>query len=196
MKITIIRHGESRGNVARRIQGKGDYPLTAKGKAQAKKVATWLSKHDIDLIYSSPSSRALDTATAIGKATGIPVITDDRLRPIDLGVLEGLPMEGLDPKNDRMWQKVKDMKNTHAHGGESVNDVIKRAEKFVHEITRQHAEQHVCIVTHNMTKRALVKILLNIPTHELANLRFPNTAVSVFTIANGSVTAIQLNTTV
>jgi probable phosphoglycerate mutase len=154
-----------------------------------------LDTQDIDIIYSSPAKRALETAVIISRTTKIPVLTDDRLQPIDMGILEVQDMTTLSNKMDAMWQSVKEMKNTHAHGGESVGDVIKRVRPFIADLVKEHPEHTICIVTHNMVKRALVKVLLDIPTKELAQLRFPNTAVSVFEIANGSVTATQLNTT-
>lgn len=193
MRLIIIRHGESEGNIKRIIQGAIDYPLTTSGKTQAENVAQWVQTQDVDAIYTSPASRAHETAIIIGHITGIPIIADERLRPINLGMLEGLPMEGLEPDKNTVWQDIKRMKETHAHGGESVGDVVKRAESFLHELTREPSENVVCVVTHNMTKRALVKVLLNISLEESAALRFPNTAVSVFDVAAGMVNTTQVN---
>jgi probable phosphoglycerate mutase len=193
MKLYIIRHGESEGNADQRIQGRKDYPLTEKGKEQAKKIGTWLETQNIDVVYTSPARRARETADIISHITKIPIVHDDRLQPIDMGILEVQQMETLSKEMDDLWQSIKAMEDTHTHGGESINDVIERVRPFLTELANEHAKHSVCIVTHNMVKRALVKILLAIPTPELSELRFPNTAVSVFEITNGSVTATQLN---
>ncbi|MEB3337525.1 MAG: histidine phosphatase family protein [Leptolyngbyaceae bacterium] len=63
MKLLFIRHAQSTGNQERRMQGHGDFALSASGKIQAEKLAqrllseSWWPTH----IYSSPLKRAVQT---------------------------------------------------------------------------------------------------------------------------------------
>lgn len=66
-KILIFRHGETDYNVEKRLQGFLDIPLNERGKRQAKELSEKLKAEKIDLMYSSPLSRALDTAKEILK---------------------------------------------------------------------------------------------------------------------------------
>jgi broad specificity phosphatase PhoE len=54
MQLLLIRHGQSEGNAARRIQGPEDEPLTELGRAQALALAKRLQQeHEIWALYSS-----------------------------------------------------------------------------------------------------------------------------------------------
>ena len=74
-KIYFVRHGESEWNVADKICGQTDIPLTQRGHEQA--VMTGESfvarKIKADMILYSPLLRAADTAKHISDITGIPV---------------------------------------------------------------------------------------------------------------------------
>lgn len=64
LKLLFIRHAQSTGNQQRRMQGQGDFELSAEGKAQAERLARRLvseSWHP-SCIYSSPLKRAAQTA--------------------------------------------------------------------------------------------------------------------------------------
>ena len=63
--IYIFRHGETDSNIEHRMQGWLDVPLNANGVAQARALAQKLADVRFDVVYSSPSSRALDTARAV-----------------------------------------------------------------------------------------------------------------------------------
>jgi broad specificity phosphatase PhoE len=64
LKLLFVRHGQSTGNVEKRMQGQGEYDLTPIGRAQATKLAHRLQSEDWHPthVYSSPLRRALQTA--------------------------------------------------------------------------------------------------------------------------------------
>ena len=72
MKITVIRHGETDWNAVGKIQGKTDIPLNTNGREQARITARLLSKHNIDVIISSPLKRAVETAEIISNMFTLP----------------------------------------------------------------------------------------------------------------------------
>ncbi len=65
--FVFLRHGESVGNVESRWQGQSDYPLTEKGRAQARALAERWKKEDVkfDLIITSTLARAQETAEIV-----------------------------------------------------------------------------------------------------------------------------------
>ncbi len=65
MKIFLARHGETEWNRINRFQGISDISLNAKGRDQAEALASALKDETIDAIYSSPLTRARETAKAI-----------------------------------------------------------------------------------------------------------------------------------
>ncbi len=87
-RIHIIRHGETEWNVKGKWQGHKDSPLTQLGKTQAHKVKNSITEQ-IDIAYSSPSNRAIDTAQIILNGTNQPIKTTPELKEISVGIWEG-----------------------------------------------------------------------------------------------------------
>lgn len=93
--ITFLRHGESVGNAEDRFQGQADFPLTDKGRAQARALAErWAAAgRTFDLCLASPLLRARQTAEAVAGAIGVPVEYDPVWMEIHNGKLAGLKDE-------------------------------------------------------------------------------------------------------
>lgn len=91
----LIRHGESVSNAAGRVQGQEDVELSALGLRQADAVAAWSrglvgpGGAGVDEIWSSPLSRARETAERIAAALGLPLRLDDTLRELHAGIFQG-----------------------------------------------------------------------------------------------------------
>lgn len=68
MKIFLIRHGETIGDVESRYGGSYDDNLTSKGEKQAAQLAKKLDK-DIEVIYFSPLKRSKETIEILKEST-------------------------------------------------------------------------------------------------------------------------------
>ena len=93
--ITILRHGESVGNLEGRFQGHADFPLTDKGRLQVQALAERWREDGItfDACISSPLLRARQTAEIICSALNIPIEFDPDWMEINNGMLAGLTHE-------------------------------------------------------------------------------------------------------
>ena len=80
MKLYIVRHGETDWNKARKIQGRSDIPLNEFGRHLARETAKGLADVHFDLCFTSPLSRAKETAQIILDGRDVPIIegTADR----------------------------------------------------------------------------------------------------------------------
>ena len=58
MKLYITRHGETMRNAEQRILGRTDDPLSEKGRQQALELAEKMKEVEVDIIFTSPLSRA------------------------------------------------------------------------------------------------------------------------------------------
>lgn len=94
MTILWLRHGETALNAARVMQP-ADTPLSAIGLAQAQAAARRLADVRPVAILSSDLPRALQTAEALARLTGLPVETDPLLQERNFGVLRGRPWDEL-----------------------------------------------------------------------------------------------------
>ena len=103
MILYIVRHGQTKWNVQKRLQGASDTDLNENGIALAKVTGEALKEVPFSCCFTSPLKRARDTAELVlgERKNSVPVYPDDRIREISFGVWEGqdsilLPQEMLD----------------------------------------------------------------------------------------------------
>lgn len=89
--ITLVRHGQTDWNLARRIQGSTDIPLNDTGRQHARDAAETLSAGVHQAIFASPLVRARETAQIIAGSLGLaePELLAD-LREREFGEAEGM----------------------------------------------------------------------------------------------------------
>jgi broad specificity phosphatase PhoE len=152
VELLLVRHGQTDWNLEGRYQGGVDVPLNAAGREQAEALATELSTRRIDVVYSSPLGRALDTAKAIAGRHGLEVRVDPRLQEIMLGEWEGMLVKRIAEQYPRLFQQwVEDPRLMRPPGGESIREVHDRAVAAVEEMTRRHPGSSLCLVSHKVT---------------------------------------------
>lgn len=62
MRLILVRHGQTDWNLKHLMQGMTDIPLNETGKMQAFNVKEKLKNVKLDICFSSPLSRAIETA--------------------------------------------------------------------------------------------------------------------------------------
>ena len=90
MRILLARHGETTANAEARFQGIRDYPLTARGRQQAERLAAMLAYHRPGRIYTSDLTRSRETAQPAARLLAVEPIALPVFREFSWGVLEGL----------------------------------------------------------------------------------------------------------
>lgn len=179
MKLIITRHGETEENVAGIIQGHLPGKLSANGINQVKKVALRLQGEKIDFIYSSDLNRAANTAKEIAKYhpnTKIEFV--ENLRERNLGEFQGRK------KSEFGWDaKVQKVTFIEPKNGETMEEVYKRAESFLHEILHKHHNDSVLFVCHGGVGKALVAVITGKSHTEMKLVEsLQNTSISTFEI--------------
>ena len=148
MKLYITRHGETKRNKEQRVLGRTDDPLSEKGKAQAAELAEKMKDIEVDIIYTSPLSRAKDTAETVAKSKGMSVIVDDRLIETNFGDFEGKTAGELE-LDPRFAQWVAGKIPTP--NGESNSDFVKRLCVGLQQIVLDMLEndiEHSAVIMH------------------------------------------------
>lgn len=180
MHLFLIRHGETDWNNERRIQGHTDTHLNARGLEQAERLAARLASDEkIEILYSSPLSRARFTAEAIARKIGIEPIYDARLIEKHLGEYEGKSLAEIemhDPEVGRLWRESKD--HFQLPGEETPADLQKRVTEFVAEITPQHHDARVGLVSHGGTINMLVSTMMELDINRRWPFWFDNASIS------------------
>ena len=180
--LWIIRHGQSAGNVARdAAEAAGlplidiatrdvDVPLSELGEQQALAVGHWFgalpASQRPTVILTSPYARARATAQRIYDNAGIApddvaLVADERLREKEFGILDRLTRHGI-------VQKYPELGEQRAHvgkfyfrppGGESWCDVILRLRSLLDTVIREHRNENVVVVGHQVIVNCLRYLL-------------------------------------
>ena len=156
--IYLTRHGQTLWNIEKRLQGRGNSPLTEDGIERAKELRDRIKNIHIDIIYSSPIERALTTANIIKGDKSIEVITDDGLMEMCFGDYEGQITDEVMKENPD-WDIILIMKgNTElaAPNGENLAEVRDRVARTMNKIIEANRGKTILIVAHGITLKAIM----------------------------------------
>ncbi len=171
MKLILVRHGETEWNHLHRMQGLTDLPLTETGRAQAEAIATALKNEAVEVIYSSPLKRALETARIINRFHQVEIIPVEELKELNVGQLEGLYAEEMKARYSDFFQAwTTDPASTRMPGGESLPEVQERVWSAVTQIRQQNHLHPVILVSHFFSLIALFCKLLDLRLSDFRKL--------------------------
>lgn len=167
--IYIFRHGQTDYNVTRRVMGQLDIPLNETGIAQAVELAEKIANMHIEAIYTSPLLRAKQTAQIVADKNNIKIITDDRLKERNNGVLQGHIVHGTDNPAEyqtnynqlELFLPVAQLNdnNWKPDGGESRTECWKRAQKAITDIVKNTPYDTIAISTHSVVMRGILSLV-------------------------------------
>lgn len=179
MKITAVRHGQTKGNVLQITQSHAPGELTSEGIEQAKKLAGLLKDEKFDIAYSSDLKRALDTALIILKShTETKLLHTPLLRERSLGELDGISYTAVPPE-------VYDVSkfDYRPAEGESLGDVRERLVQLLNNMYAKHPTSHVLIISHGWTLKIIRSLLTDISLEESWMNNIENAKVQKWTMS-------------
>jgi broad specificity phosphatase PhoE len=164
MKIFLIRHGESEGNVINEIN---DNPnrivnLTSRGRAQAEDACSKLSSVSFVGAYASEFPRAKQTAEILLRTHDLPLRVDARLNERRSG-MDGMPVHTF---NDLIRSDPLRIKPPL---GESFLEQMERLRNFLDEIALLYPEDTVLAVSHENPIIAALALTVSDPELVIAN---------------------------
>lgn len=177
MRIYLVRHGETQWNVERRMQGWGDSALTSLGEDQALKHGELLNRERVSKIFASDLGRVRQTVSLIQERCTADMRFDANLRECNMGQWEGQRVEDIQQE----WQVEygrwrQDNERNSPPDGESINDLKLRVAKVLDSVTH-NGDSRVAFVTHGITTRVLLDLLVGLTTPQKQQLRIPNGVV-------------------
>lgn len=158
--LTLIRHGETDWNRARRIQGSTDIPLNDTGREQARAAAAALRARGSDVpvtVVSSDLSRARETAEIIAAELGVaaPRVYPG-LRERSYGEAEGVDA-------DEYLRRWGDWHTAEIPGAEPWPELRRRALEALGRAVRDHRDEtapgaaSLVVVTHGALIREVIR---------------------------------------
>jgi broad specificity phosphatase PhoE len=169
MKIYLIRHGQSTGDVEDRYGGAYDDELSDKGKIQAQELANRTGDSGMQILFCSPMIRAQQTAKILKENLGCEIKTIENLRERNKNaILSGMTRNEAKIKYPKLVEELKDYRN-QIQGAESQEDFVERIKKAFVEVTSAVNYSTIGIVTHGGPIWIVFKDILNDKDIEIAD---------------------------
>lgn len=159
--LYLVRHCQAEGNLMMAYHGQTDGKVTEMGRAQLEALAKATGSWDLAAIYASPLQRAMETAKAVNRNYGLPIVVDNDLMEINCGSWEGKDW-------DHIFQNYHDSYVTWelepekfvSPGGESMRQAYDRIIKAINSHVKDHVGQTVAIVGHSAVFRCYLAYTL------------------------------------
>jgi broad specificity phosphatase PhoE len=193
-QLVLVRHGESRGNVADRMARDAgalrldldlrdaDMPLSDLGEQQAealgRHIGALAATEQPSRIFSSPYERAASTAriaTAAAALSGLEQLVelDERLRERELGAFDGMTGTGIRSLHPEEAQRRRWLGKFYYRppGGESWADVVQRVRQFLLNLTLDPGpSDRVWVFTHQAVILAFRVALEGLTEREILDI--------------------------
>ncbi|MBX6762716.1 MAG: histidine phosphatase family protein [Rubrobacteraceae bacterium] len=183
LEVILVRHGQSTANAEGVWQGQLDYPLSEEGRVQARLTGAALAAERITAIYTSPLSRAFETAEIIAREAGYrgEVVPVSGLMERHGGILEGTTGAEREEKMPELVSKLASLPEEEGWllvGAETDEEVLARFEQALSGIFSRHGPgDRILIVSHGGAIRAYLRALFGegiLPGSE----RAPNASIT------------------
>jgi len=195
-RVYLVRHGQTDWNAEGRYQGRIDSTISALGRAQAARLAEALASVPFRAIYSSPLSRARDTAVVIAAPHGLSVVTRDRLREVSMGEWEGLNEAEITARfGEVLRARRRDPEGVTPGGGETLAELRARGLDAIREIVAEHPDEAVAVVAHGALNKAILLGVLDAPPRAYWTIRQDNAAINVLEFGARGARVLLLNET-
>jgi probable phosphoglycerate mutase len=195
--LILVRHGQTEWNRFERFRGRADVPLNETGLAQAEATGRRVAAEWQPVaIYTSPLSRAVNTAEAIARHYSLPVQPHPGLADIDYG-----QWQGLSPEEARQrWPEEIDAWYNQPHqaripGGETLDDLRARLMRTVHELASRHLGETIVLVGHTVINRIILLGVLGLSNERFWRIQQDTCAINVFEAEKEDFVLVSLNDT-
>jgi probable phosphoglycerate mutase len=170
--ILLVRHGETALNAARVIQPAAT-PLNDRGRTQARAIAARLALLRPAALLVSDLPRAMQTASEIAAASGLPITSSALLQERNFGDWRGLPYDalGFDPLDE----------HREPPGGESASQFARRVALAFAEVLAhwENCPGRLVVVTHGLVIRTLLHRHVSIPAGVEVPERMDNASLTL-----------------
>lgn len=190
-RLVLVRHGESEGNRRNVFTGWTDLDLTERGVAEAHAVARSLASEKMEFAraFTSALVRAKRTAMIVlddlGQA-GVPVVSNPALNERDYGALTGLNKDEARARwgeaQVQIWRRSYEVAPPK---GESLRDTAARVLPFyiASILPAVMRGQHVLVVVHGNSLRALVMALDGLTPGAITEVEFGTGDILIYDLA-------------
>jgi len=187
--LYLVRHGQTDWNAEMRLQGQQDIPLNDFGRAQAahngQTLKTLIKDPKSFDFVASPLGRTRETMEILLTELGLKKSTyriDQRVIEISFGDWEGSTFAELRvDHNDAVEERLANKWYFVQPNGESYQILCERVAPWLNDVKRD-----TVVVCHGGVIRALLRLLTNVSTAEIAEMTVPQDQIYAWDGTSGS----------
>ena len=168
------------------------FHLDETGRAQARAVGDRHASSGIDVIYSSPLERAIETATPLAERLGLHIEQCEAFTEVDCGRWSGLAIQEIQALDE--WKRFNRSRGSaRPPGGESIIDLQHRTIPEINRLRQVHPDQTVAIFSHGDPIRATMVHFLGMPGDFVHRLEVSPASTSVVEMHEDAVRVLAIN---
>lgn len=165
MKIFLIRHGQTNGDVEGRYGGDYDDSLSTKGMMQVHELSEKLKGTDVKKLFVSTKTRAVETALILKKKIMFELVSVNDLRERNqYGILTGMLKTEAKEKFSDMVEELEEMDPYHhVEGSEDYFVFAERVTKAFNSIVEEEFKNNtkaIGFITHGGPIRVIFREIL------------------------------------
>ncbi|MBN2168486.1 MAG: histidine phosphatase family protein [Actinobacteria bacterium] len=181
-RLFLIRHGQTDLNRDRRFRGHTPAPLNDQGRLEAERAGELLKDSSLEIIYTSPMPRAVETAEIISGITGCRVETDESFIDIDYGDWQGLTVEqviekyGVEPLQS--WKEKPG--EFQFPNGDSVEEIRVRLGPALKKTVNSVKSGTAGVLSHLLVLKLCYLVMMELPSDWFWKISLDNGSVGAF----------------
>ncbi len=166
--IHIFRHGQTEWNQQGLMQGHKDSPLSELGRQQAADASNTITDIEFDIVVTSSSGRAMETAQILLRSRQVELVGMDALREIGLGEWEGKMKTLVESEYHEQYQNYRQAPEAYVpHGGETFAELWARVSDAIHTIFETYRDKTILVVSHAVAIKAIMSFFAGRPIGEV-----------------------------
>jgi broad specificity phosphatase PhoE len=184
--VYLVRHGQTAWNKEEIFRGRTDVPLNEAGLKEASLAAEYFRETEIQAIYSSPLSRAWQTAGKIAEVVRREVVSLDGINDMSFGTWEGQSLRNVQKNDSERYNQWRDAPHlVKIPGGETLEEIRVRAMAALEEVIRSHAGRSVILVSHRVINKVLICGVLGLDNSHFWQIGQDTTAINLIQHRHG-----------
>jgi len=194
--VYVVRHGETAWNKEEIFRGRTDISLNDIGFREAELVGEYLKGKDIHVIYSSPLSRAMETARRIAQVFNLKVQPLEGIIDMSFGKWEGLPLKEVQTRDGELYRQWREQPHlVTLPGGESLDEVRVRAMAALEEVIQYRKGMNIVLVSHRVINKVIICGILGIDNSHFWQIGQGTAAINLIQYKEGKYILSLLNET-
>lgn len=191
--ICVTRHGETDWNITGVLQGWIDVPLNENGRRQASEMAERFKDCGFARVWTSPLSRASETAEIVADVLGLPApLRSDGLKERSFGLIQGMTKRDLSILHPGLHADiVRRDPACHFDEGESPDHFADRIIAALHEIAGRHPGERLLVVTHGWVMDVITRHVRQLPRTLVLDMKRKNGESLWLAVTSGSTLSMR-----